>query len=402
MSAPSPLQNPQPLVYVESRQNIGSVSISIEHQNPTKAELTVSPDDPSTLHVSGRTFRPFDVRLPAGVPVGTVVLPAPDSGIDAESNMTLKLPIAKDPGTALAPTRAEIVTPWSASELSACKQLSIHCANCNSVLVEKEKVTTWKDLPSKNWAEMMDFWHCHKPDDHNHDHEKEGCQGSVQKKKFGGGFEEKVGTALVGLTELMTHGEDTQGVSIREGPKTTTLACKSCRAVLGDVDERNMGLRRLNKWSIAISPRAEEKSKAYPPICFVSAQLLTLADEQAVRYFYFSNPAPTAEEPGIRLWLFHPDVGVSVYPIPSYLGDETIQPSGTVFWKKEEVIMPVRACKVMFKVEAEGGSSFKEDRVDLPKDVWNRFVQELKGSNGTLPEKDRLWTGWTVGWIRRF
>lgn len=22
----------------------------------------------------------------------------------------------------------------------------------------------WKDLPSGNWAEMMDFWHCHKPD----------------------------------------------------------------------------------------------------------------------------------------------------------------------------------------------------------------------------------------------
>jgi hypothetical protein len=25
---------------------------------------------------------------------------------------------------------------------------------------------TWKDLPSENWAEMMEFWHCHKPHDH--------------------------------------------------------------------------------------------------------------------------------------------------------------------------------------------------------------------------------------------
>jgi len=25
---------------------------------------------------------------------------------------------------------------------------------------------TWKDLPSENWAEMMDFWHCHKPTEH--------------------------------------------------------------------------------------------------------------------------------------------------------------------------------------------------------------------------------------------
>ena len=28
------------------------------------------------------------------------------------------------------------------------------------------KVRSWKDLPSENWAEMMDFWHCHRPDDH--------------------------------------------------------------------------------------------------------------------------------------------------------------------------------------------------------------------------------------------
>lgn len=26
----------------------------------------------------------------------------------------------------------------------------------------------WKDLPSENWAEMMEFWHCHKPEPHNH------------------------------------------------------------------------------------------------------------------------------------------------------------------------------------------------------------------------------------------
>src|SRR5690606_5003164 len=95
------------------------------------------------------------------------------------------------------------------------KQVSIYCANCNATLVENGKVSAWKDLPSKNWAEMMDFWHCHKPDDHEHDHEKERCEGSMQKRRFGGGFEEKVGTALVGLGEIMVHGEDTIGIVLR-------------------------------------------------------------------------------------------------------------------------------------------------------------------------------------------
>jgi hypothetical protein len=163
-----------------------------------------------------------------------------------------------------------------------------------------------------------------------------------------------------------------------------------------------MGLRRLTKWSIAISTFPTERARSYPPICFISSQLLTLADEQAVRHFYFPNPSPGPDEPGVRVWLFHPDAGVSVYPLPDYLGDETIQPSGAVYWKNEEVTMPVRACKVMFKFEEEGRASFKEDRVDLPKAIWRVFVRELKGSSDTLPEKDRVWAGWTVGWIRRF
>lgn len=178
------------------------------------------------------------------------------------------------------------------------------------------------------------------------------------------------------------------------------MACKACKSVLGDVDERNLGLRRLRKWSIAISVDGAQPT-AHPPIIFIAAQLLTLADEQAVRHFYFANPQPTPELPGIRLWLFHPDMGISVHPTPAYLGDQVAQPSGTVFWKGQEVTMPMRAMKIMYKIEAEGGSSFKEERVDLPSGIWRGFVEELRGSTETLPEKDRAWTGWLVGWIRR-
>ena len=52
--------------------------------------------------------------------------------------------------------------PWSASCLSA--HTRIACGICGAVIVDGT-VKTWKDLPSENWAEMMDFWHCHKPSD---------------------------------------------------------------------------------------------------------------------------------------------------------------------------------------------------------------------------------------------
>lgn len=53
----------------------------------------------------------------------------------------------------------DVYGPWSASMLTA--ETLISCQSCGRLLTKD--VTTWKDLPSEGWAEMMDFWHCHKP-----------------------------------------------------------------------------------------------------------------------------------------------------------------------------------------------------------------------------------------------
>ena len=50
--------------------------------------------------------------------------------------------------------------PWTASTLHP--GLSVACQSCGHQLVES--VQQWKDLPSGGWADMMELWHCHKPD----------------------------------------------------------------------------------------------------------------------------------------------------------------------------------------------------------------------------------------------
>lgn len=71
-----------------------------------------------------------------------------------------------------------IVVPWTADQLTS--DTEICCKACGSVVVERGKIKQWKDLPSEGWAEMMDFWHCHKPDhpDGPHDH---GADGELKK-----------------------------------------------------------------------------------------------------------------------------------------------------------------------------------------------------------------------------
>lgn len=67
--------------------------------------------------------------------------------------------------------------PWTAADMST--RTRIRCRACGAAFLTtpSDRITEhrtqnsflgwkWKDLPSGNWAEMMDFWHCHKPDPH--------------------------------------------------------------------------------------------------------------------------------------------------------------------------------------------------------------------------------------------
>ena len=94
--------------------------------------------------------------------------------------------------------------PWPAKDLDADSE--IRCRDCDEEVVGRGKVKTWKDLPSENWAEMMDFWHCHKPDslhdhgDHSHadkNHEMMVTRGYGANTKF-------IAQPTIGFVDLAT------------------------------------------------------------------------------------------------------------------------------------------------------------------------------------------------------
>lgn len=65
---------------------------------------------------------------------------------------------------------AETVIPWTATSLS--QEAELQCKTCHAEVLPRRQIQTWKDLPSEGWAEMMEFWHCHKPNEpHDHEHQ---------------------------------------------------------------------------------------------------------------------------------------------------------------------------------------------------------------------------------------
>lgn len=190
-------------LHAEFLPNIRQITLYVslpgtENFNGIRPDIQLSE---SRKAVTVSLSKPFEyvtetIKLPARVNdasrrvLKTKPLPTPKSDPngtgDPSYDFSFRMQVDPDE-EALAP-RDELIdefAPWTAEEMSASTR--IRCRECEHVFLDSSLISKsvdqgtgqnitpgwiWKDLPSGNWAEMMDFWHCHKPDPHE-GHEKE-------------------------------------------------------------------------------------------------------------------------------------------------------------------------------------------------------------------------------------
>lgn len=100
------------------------------------------------------------------------------------------------------------VVPWTANSLSHDTEICCNC--CGNVLVERGNVREWKDLPSEGWAEMMEFWHCHKPDEPHLDAHLDSKKGYTANSRLA--LESGVG--MVDVADFLLAAEDCQNLVV--------------------------------------------------------------------------------------------------------------------------------------------------------------------------------------------
>ena len=114
--------------------------------------------------------------------------------------------------------------PWSA--LSLQDGTSISCGHCDACVLPAANVVTWKDLPSENWADLMDFWFCHKP------HNSDQADGKTAEETETATAPTRVAaSSAVGLVDTVSFllcREDCTNIEVsskrRQTPKHTTLS----------------------------------------------------------------------------------------------------------------------------------------------------------------------------------
>jgi len=218
-----------PLLYAELLRNLRQVNVFVDLPTPAASTTRLSLDKRGSslsLHHESAAHK-WDISLPLPSVVKTP-LPAPSS-----PNLP---PLSISPGatawskplsllhgdTSVRQEGDDNHVPWSAPELNSLHP-AFNCVHCGAELLSEGKIKIWKDLPRHNWAEMMDFWHCHKP------HQKGDTErDKAVKKRLArgtrsgggiGGFVALEGVGLVDLTFFLVNRRDVGGVEVAEGEK---------------------------------------------------------------------------------------------------------------------------------------------------------------------------------------
>lgn len=191
--------------YCELLVNVRSISISASLASGDAVRLDVLIADERVHVIVKYAARESSLLLPGKVSSShpkAFVAPA-DKG-----HISLRLPL--DEATIATLSDESQDEPWMAAELS--KTECGHCCECNTDIIRAGAVRAWKDLPSENWAEMMDFWHCHKPDVRHGN----GAANDVQQKGYSAfnRLTAQAGTAMVDVSHVLLSEEDCVNLTV--------------------------------------------------------------------------------------------------------------------------------------------------------------------------------------------
>lgn len=191
--------------YAELLINVRIISVSLRVKEALVEDVEVSLNDDGASATLGVQEDSCSVRLPARV-----------ASIHPRS-FKLKATGAREASARLPLDEAwsrmdddETTIPWASVALQDVE--CAHCVNCNRNIIKPGVISAWKDLPSENWAEMMDFWHCHKPDVpklNGSDDQSHGRGYSASSKLIA-----RVGTALVDVDQFLFSERDVSNVTV--------------------------------------------------------------------------------------------------------------------------------------------------------------------------------------------
>lgn len=201
-------------IYAELLSFIGQVSVSVSLATATTSQTCAEIVENGSVIRFHHDGCARSMKLPASV-AQSASLPLPEN---ASQQVSWRLPAATKASRSSTYSLENQALPWNAVDIKP--RSSVKCRKCSHSLIKDGTINVWKDLPSENWAEMMEFWHCHKP----HDHEEHLGEEHLTKRGYGASnaISAQASVGFVDITSFVFIEEDCDGLSVSQ-PWSTGL-----------------------------------------------------------------------------------------------------------------------------------------------------------------------------------
>ncbi|KAL2153887.1 hypothetical protein VTH82DRAFT_2563 [Thermothelomyces myriococcoides] len=359
-------------LYAELLANIRQISLAAALPSPCDSSTRVAISaDCQTVELKHRGST-CALKLPGKASLGGVVLPIQDKQ-HGSTSLEWRLPLD---ASSLPPANQADNTPWSATDLDA--ESGVDCRGCANNIVRSGSVKVWKDLPSGNWAEMMEFWHCHKPDHHHHHHDgKTGKAGNQSLAMRGYGASSSIsarkGVGFVDLTTLLLDETDCQPLT------------------LGFFNFRTSAVTLL-KWQV--SCKSASGTAPSIPECLAATLIATIARSGSSKSLITPLDGSASGADGKT----DPNSALHLWVLNS-----------NIVYSSSEASQRVPAIKLLYRNLSVGEAdkmleavTCDSQEISIPAQAIGDVVRHLEHSSRLLPPKERKFKEWNVGLLTRW
>ncbi|CAH2350543.1 hypothetical protein CLIB1423_01S12486 [[Candida] railenensis] len=280
---------------------LDSVSISVDNTNPgasinfNRSGAIASIDDvaiPLPIHHKSNEIQLIGCKQNVennNLSVKLKVSPSPESQDDsAASFMNYSVPSLSNMSFIQKWSVQDLKNKTSQDKVSKKNEFVFSCKNCKKKVIDSE-TNSFFDMPSELWSEMMEFWHCHKPNENLQDlKERPYYQGII---KPGKKSEVIVGNYYVLIR--IDAGEESAVTFLDD-----KCICSSCNHGMGqyleDISTSGSEMYyRINKWELELQYNDKfEMGKcieSYQPYLYVYNMMMDKINSVAIRKFYINN-----------------------------------------------------------------------------------------------------------------
>ncbi|WXC55152.1 hypothetical protein SNK03_001123 [Fusarium graminearum] len=394
------VSQPPAAIYAELLSNIRQISVVASLSAPanpsTKAGISNGGRQLNVTHQGHME----SITLPAQTSVAGL-LPVAQTG---RPSLSWRLPVSPAEAKPAQFSLENQALPWTSVDIKMGSPVG--CRGCGSEFVSQGAINEWKDLPSENWAEMMEFWHCHKPHDHEHQDSE-----SLATKGYGANsaISAQQGVGFVDLTSFLFTESDCRGLKYSsstmdagfdmsslaleddESNKFLHVFCRQCATEVGLYNVAASSVT-LFKWQITCQTKTPDPNPSSPE-CLAATLMATISRSGSSKSIITPHVLGSVKlssavaRQNLHLWVLNPNV---VYTASSTTGCTT-------------------AMKILYRhIDSEEGDKLitcmtsDVQEITLPETAIKAAEECLLASSQLLPAQERTFKEWNVGLLGRW